>query len=380
MLRYFDHNATTPLAPAAREAWLKAADEKWMNPSSPYRHAAAVRVRLEAAREALAARFGTDGDRLVFTSGATESNNAVFAHVARCSPDGKVAVCATEHPSVVEAAEFHFDDRVVWLPVDPEGVVDLAALEEEIASGNLVLVSVMAANNETGVIQPWAEIASLCKNAEIAYHCDASQWVGKMPLEGLSGCSYVSGCGHKFGGPKGVGFLLVSSCDDPCLLQMGGSQESGRRGGTEDVPGVLSMEAALTAARPQSATGRDTFLAELSKQMPDIRIMGAEVDRLWNTASIIMPEFPSVRWVRALERQGFLVSSGSACATGKSGASHVLAAMGVGPAAAERVVRISSGFETKAEDWADLAEAIVNAYKMLRNDAAASTSRVISID
>lgn len=237
MLRYFDHNATTPLAPAAREAWLKAADEKWMNPSSPYRHAAAVRVRLEAAREALAARFGTDGDRLVFTSGATESNNAVFAHVARCSPDGKVAVCATEHPSVVEAAEFHFDDRVVWLPVDPEGVVDLAALEEEIASGNLVLVSVMAANNETGVIQPWAEIASLCKNAEIAYHCDASQWVGKMPLEGLSGCSYVSGCGHKFGGPKGVGFLLVSSCDDPCLLQMGGSQESGRRGGTEDVPG-----------------------------------------------------------------------------------------------------------------------------------------------
>jgi cysteine desulfurase len=114
--------------------------------------------------------------------------------------------------------------------------------------------------------------------------------------------------------------------------------------------------------------------------MPDMRILGAGADRLWNTASIILPEFPSVRWVRALERQGFLISSGSACATGKSGASHVLAAMGVTPAAAERVIRISSGFETKAVDWADLAGAIMEAYEVLKNDAATSTGRVISID
>lgn len=380
MLHYFDHNATTPLLPAARAAWLQAADENWMNPSSPYRHAAAVRVRLEAARESLADRFGANRDRLIFTSGATESNNAVFAHVARRCPYGKVAVCTTEHPSVIEAARFHFEDRVVWLPVDHEGVVDMAALERAMATDNLALVSVMAANNETGVIQPWAEIAALCLNAGIKYHCDASQWVGKMPLDGLSSGSYISGCGHKFGGPKGVGFLLVSSPNESCVLQMGGSQESGRRGGTEDVPGILSMVAALTAARPQPGTARDAFLAELSQQMPDMRILGAGADRLWNTASIILPEFPSVRWVRALERQGFLISSGSACATGKSGASHVLAAMGVTPAAAERVIRISSGFETKAVDWADLAGAIMEAYEVLKNDAATSTGRVISID
>ena len=380
MLHYFDHNATTPLLPAAREAWLQAVDENWMNPSGPYRHAAAVGVRLEAARESLAERLGVSGERLVFTSGATESNNAVFAHVARCSPHGKVAVCTTEHPSVIEAAGFHFEDRVVSLPVDHGGVVDMASLEREVASGDLALVSVMAANNETGVIQPWSEIAGLCLKAGIKYHCDASQWVGKMPLDGLSSVAYISGCGHKFGGPKGVGFLLVSSPNESCVLQAGGSQESGRRGGTEDVPGIVSMVAALEAARPQPAIARDAFLVELSKQMPGIRILGSGTDRLWNTASIIMPEFPSVRWVRALERQGFLISSGSACSTGKSGASHVLTAMGVAPAAAERVIRISSGFETKAEDWIHLAGAIVEAYGILKNDAATSAGRVISID
>ncbi|MEM8867574.1 MAG: aminotransferase class V-fold PLP-dependent enzyme, partial [Verrucomicrobiota bacterium] len=186
--RFFDHNATTPLSGAAREAWLEAVEGAWLNPSSPNRAAAAVKVKVEAAREALAARFDVAAERVVFNSGATEGNNTVFAYWARVFPaEAKVAVSPTEHPSVIEAAKFHFDGRLIWLALDAVGAVDVAALDRLLESEQgIAAVSVMAANNETGILNDWQAIAACCRQRHLAYHCDASQWVGKLPLEGFA--------------------------------------------------------------------------------------------------------------------------------------------------------------------------------------------------
>jgi cysteine desulfurase len=380
-LRYFDHNATTPLCPLAREAWLAASQDQWLNPSSPYRAAAAVRVRFEVARESLAERFDIAPGRVVFTSGATEANNAVIRHWAQVLPaGGRVGVNPTEHPSVIEAAKALLGARIQWLPLTCDGRVDIDALGELVHSGALLAVSVMAANNETGVIQPWQAIAELCAQAQIPYHCDASQWVGKMPLAGLSSCSYVTACAHKFGGGKGVGFLLLPSAEDACGSLLGGAQEAGRRAGTEDVAGVLAMLAALEDSSLGDPAARDAFIERVSAAVAGAAVVGADAPRLWNTVSIIMPQHLSVRWIRALERKGFLLSAGSACSTGESTVSTVLLAMGVSEAAASRVLRISAGSETTLEDWQALADAIAACYEWLNAEAAGSRSTVISIN
>ncbi|WPJ93953.1 aminotransferase class V-fold PLP-dependent enzyme [Coraliomargarita algicola] len=380
-LRYFDHNATTPLAEVAKTAWLQAVDTQWLNPSSPYRQAAAVRVRYEAARASLAELLGVGVSRVVFTAGATEANNAVFRHWGdRLSADARVGVNPTEHPSVLEAAKAFLGERVLWLPLLEDGRVDLNVLEQQIQSGALTAVSVMAANNETGVIQAWPEIARLCQQAQIPYHCDASQWVGKMPLGGLSDCGYVSACAHKFGGPKGQGFLLLPEGEEGCHILYGGAQEALHRAGTEDVAGVMAMLAALESAAVGEAELRDAFIGWICHELPGARVVGIEADRLWNTVSLVMPQFQSVRWIRRMERAGFLLSAGSACATGKSTVSHVLSAMGLETAEAGRVLRISSGVETTAEDWQALADALLSAWGDLQREAQASNSQVISID
>ena len=380
-LRYFDHNATTPLADAARLAWLAAVESQWFNPSSPYRTAAAARVRVEAARQALAERLGAAPERVVFTSGATEANNAVLRHWAEWLPaSGRVGINPTEHPSVIEAARALLGGRVEWLPVDLAGLVDPRQLQARVCSGQLAAVSVMAANNETGVIQDWQAIARICADARIPYHCDASQWVGKMPLEGLASCDYVTACAHKFGGTKGVGFMLVPEDSGSFRILSGGIQEKGRRAGTEDVAGVLAMLAALDAATLGEATGRDDFIARIQAAIPGVEVVSAGAPRLWNTISLIMPKYPSVRWIRILEKAGFLVSAGSACSTGKASVSSVLLAMGVDSVAAGRVLRISSGSDTTAEDWDSLATSISTAYDTLTAEASSTNNSVITID
>jgi len=379
--RYFDHNATTPLADAARDAWLDASQTQWLNPSSPYRAAAAVRVRFEAARESLADRFDVAPERVVFTSGATEANNAVLrAWAARLPEDARVAVNPTEHPSVVEAAKSLFGERVAWLPVDADGLVDFDHLEARVRSGAPAAVSVMAANNETGVIQPWQRIAALCAEAGVPYHCDASQWVGKMPLGGLAACGYLTACAHKFGGPKGVGFMLLPPEEGGFSILSGGVQEKSHRAGTEDVAGVSAMLAALEASQPGESAGRDRFIESIRASIPGAAVVGEGAPRLWNTVSLLMPKYPSARWIRGLEKAGFLVSAGSACSTGKAAVSSVLLAMGVDPVAAGRVLRISSGSGTTPEDWQALAEALVATREVLEQASDGSNSSVISID
>jgi cysteine desulfurase len=380
-LRYFDHNATTPLCEAAKAAWISASEAHWFNPSSPYRSAAAVKVRYEAARESLARHFGVSPERVIFTSGATESNNAVIRYWARSLPsDACVGINPTEHPSVIEAAKALLGSRVFWLPLSKSGLVDMDALRGRIESGELAAVSVMAANNETGVIQPWQAIANLCAEAQIPYHCDAAQWVGKLPVEGLSACAYVTACGHKFGGPKGVGFMLLPEGAVDFRLLDGGEQEAAHRAGTEDVAGVFAMNAALKNSRPVKAEARDAFIEQIVQAIPGVAVIGVGTDRLWNTVSMSMPRYQSVRWIRALEKAGFLLSAGSACSTGKTSASEVLLAMGVDAAIAGRVLRISAGAETTAEDWQALADELLITYKLLNDEADSMKSQVVSID
>ena len=380
-LRYFDHNATTPLCEAAKAAWISAYEAHWYNPSSPYRSAAAVKVRYEAARESLARHFGVSPERVIFTSGATESNNAVIRHWARSlSSDACVGINPTEHPSVIKAAKALFGSRVVWLPLSKSGLVDMDALFGHIESGTLAAVSVMAANNETGVIQPWQAIADLCAKAQIPYHCDAAQWVGKLPVQGLSACTYVIACAHKFGGPKGVGFMLLPEGAVDFRLLDGGEQEVAHRAGTEDVASVLAMSAALEHSNSGNVEARDVFIEQIVQAIPGVALIGAGTDRLWNTVSMSMPRHQSVRWIRALEKVGFLLSSGSACSTGKTNVSEVLLAMGIDAAAAGRVLRISAGVETTAEDWQALSDALLVTYKLLNEEADSMKSQVVSID
>ena len=376
----FDHNATTPLAPAAREAWLRAQDEAWQNPSGLYRDGARVKVRLETAREQLAQLLGCTTERVVFTSGATEGANAVCAHLARTLPPGVlVAVNRTEHPCVLEAAKFFLGERIVWVEVDCHGVVSAGQLEKLLASSGpsadstrstgsgqgIGAVIVMAANNETGVLQPWRELARLCRRHGTAYFCDASQWLGKLPAAGLGEADWVIGSAHKFGGPKGVGFVLAGEGAQSFHVQYGGGQERGHRAGTENFPGVAAMVTALIEAETKKVLleterlhWRETFERALPAVLPGVRVAGAGAERLWNTVSLILPHGENTRWVARLDKRGFQVSTGSACATAKEGPSHVLAAMGCSPEEARRVIRVSAGWETAETDWQKLLPAL----------------------
>jgi len=377
-MRYFDHNATTPLAQAARSAWLEAADRHWHNPSSLYREAGLASQALERARENLADLLEAEPERLIFTSGATESNNTVFAGLARClAPDAVVALSAIEHPSVREAAIAWLGrGRVRFIPVDGEGLVRPAALETCLREHQPALVSVMAANNECGALQPWPELLQLCRARGVRFHCDAAQWLGKLPSAGLGKCDYLTGSAHKFGGPKGMGFLLVADAAERFPLLHGGPQEAGRRAGTENYPAVAAMIAALHDAERLSSkiakdqtNWRDASAARLQRALPGLRVISASAPRLWNTLLVVMPRHSSLKWLTRLSWRGFAVSTGSACSSGREGSSVVLHALGAEPDELRRVLRFSGGWQTTEEDWQALADALLATAGELDNGA-----------
>lgn len=373
---YFDHNATTPLALVAREAWLQASAEAWQNPASPYRDAARVKIRLDAARARLAEFVGCRPELLVFTSGATEGANAVLAHWARTMPAGsRVAINATEHSCILEPAKLFFGERLVWLPVTREGLVEAAVVKAALEEQRVAGIIVMAANNETGVLQPWAEIAQLCATAGAEYFCDAAQWLGKLPGAGLGAAGWVTGSAHKFGGPKGVGFLKRPAGAENFHAQLGGGQQRGQRGGTEDLPGAAALIAALTEAEQNKVwqeserlRWRAQFEQAICAALPGAVVVGEGAERLWNTVSLRMPHTENLRWVTRLDKAGLQVSTGSACATAGAGPSPVLAAMGLGPDETRRVIRISSGWDTTQADWNALAVAITRQETEFRAD------------
>jgi cysteine desulfurase len=366
-MAYFDHNATAPLEPAAREAWLVAQRQDWQNPGAAYRSAARVRALIDQEREKLGDLLGAAAGRLVFTSGATESANAALAHLARIHPAGRILISSTEHSCVRQAAQRHFAGRVEVLAADAAGVIDCATLKRRFGDGEIAAVAVMAANNETGVLQPWREIAAACRDAGIPYLCDAVQWLGKLPANGLGAADYVFASAHKFGGPKGVGILLVpegTGAGEFAYL-VGGGQQSGRRAGTEDWPALAAMGAALAAAERKAgaqaegrAALRDQFEAGLLEAFPGVLIVGRETARLWNTSMAVLPGGEGQRWVLKLDKQGFEVSTAAACSAAQGRSSAVLESLGVPAAEARRALRFSSGWETTATDWAALLAAL----------------------
>ncbi|HEY4953065.1 MAG TPA: cysteine desulfurase family protein [Verrucomicrobiae bacterium] len=369
---YFDYNATAPVMREAREAWLEATEKFGGNPSSMHQFGARAEAALREAREKLAALLGCHANEIIWTSGATEANNTVMHHFAHTlEAKSEVWVSAIEHPCIDESARHYFGKRAKFIPVTHDGVIDLDWLTIELADTRPGLIGVMAANNETGVIQPWREILSICQSYEVPFFTDAVQWLGKMPAHGLGDCDFVSGAAHKFGGPRGVGFLKVPRKSQITPLLLGGKQERGVRAGTENVATIFSMMAALEIREKQMAHGqhilrgvwRENFEREFLRALPDAVIVGANSPRLWNTVSVIMPDGDRRhQWVVKLDKAGFAVSTGSACTTGKEEPSHVLAAMKFNTAEAIRAVRFSSGWETTEADWDALVRALVKVH------------------
>ncbi|HRJ08536.1 MAG TPA: cysteine desulfurase family protein [Prosthecobacter sp.] len=366
MTRYFDHNATTPLSPAARSAWLQAEDRHWHNPSSLYREAGLAAHALDAAREELAGIIDTEAARIVFNSGATESNNTLFAGLARClPPDASVAISAIEHPSVRQAAQAWLGRaRVLEIAVDGQGIVQPDDLRAFLQRHKPALVSIMAASNESGVLQPWPDLLAICRGHGARFHCDAAQWFGKLPAAGLGACDYLTGSAHKFGGPKGAGFLMLADEQESFPLLHGGPQETGRRAGTENYPAIAAMLAALRESeaeipRAMSAQPllRDAFFARLQSAFPGLRLISDTAPRLWNTLLMVMPRHSNLKWLARLSRRGFAISTGSACSSGREGSSVVVQALGADWEELRRVVRVSGGRHATAAGWQALAEA-----------------------
>jgi len=268
---------------------------------------------------------------------------------------------------VLEPAQFHFGKRLRLIPATRDGLADAAWIEAELKRLRPVLLVLMAANNETGALQPWQDVLRLCHEHAVPFFCDAVQWFGKLPADGFGECDWVSGSAHKFGGPRGVGFLKVPRRVSVVPLLRGGPQEETRRAGTENVAGVLAMIAALEHREKQIAAGehherdklRQEFERRLIAALPGSEIVSANAPRLWNTVSALMPEADcQQRWVVKLDKLGFAVSTGSACSSGREEPSHVLRAMGCSAAEAGRALRFSAGWETTQDDWNALLTAL----------------------
>lgn len=375
---YFDHNATHPVSAVARQAWLEAVEKYPGNPSSPHRLGSRAEAALDGARERLAGWLGCRSEEIVWTSGATESNNMALRHLAAEETQGEVWISAIEHPSLLRTARFYFPHRVRTIPARPLGDVELEWLAENLRNTRPVFVALMAANNETGVLQSWREASALCEEAGVPFLCDAAQWVGRLPAAGLGTAAFVSGCAHKYGGTPGVGFLKCPEKTRALLL--GGGQELGRRAGTENVPGILAGIAALAdreerTDRETLLADRDDFISQLIHALPGARVLGDGAERLWNTVSAVMPEIDCrQRWVVKLDKLGAAVSTGSACASGREIPSHVLAALGLPSAEAARVLRFSGGWETRKADWQALLERVKQAAAELAAQAPLETS------
>jgi len=343
--RYLDHNAGGPLRPEAHAAIAAALGEVG-NPSSVHAEGRRARATVERARAQVAALVGASPRGIVFTSGGTEANHLAILGCRR----PRVLVSAVEHPSALLA-----EPDAVRVPVDGEGVVELGALEALVAAETApAVVSVMLANNETGVLQPVAEAARLAHRHGALLHVDAAQAAGRVPVDVTAlDADLLTLSAHKLGGPQGVGALVVRDGIDVMALQRGGGQELGRRAGTEPVALIAGFGAAAeAAARDEAGMGRlaamrDGMEAAILERVPEVRIPGRGAARLPNTSAIAMPGVASATQVMAFDLDGLAVSAGAACSSGRVGPSHVLAAMGLEPAIAGTAVRVSFGWTSQ---------------------------------
>ena len=357
---YLDNNATTQLDPAVIEEMLPFLTKYYGNPSSGYGFAAVARKAINLARERLAALLGCEPTEIVFTSGGTESNNAVINSVLQLEPRGKnVITSAVEHSAVLRPCQ-DLAKRgclVTFLNVDSHGDLDLGELEAEIRP-ETTLVSIMWANNETGVVFLMEKIAEICREKGVLFHTDAVQATGKIPMSLRdTPINFLSLSAHKFHGPKGVGALYVSRRTRFSPLIAGGGQENGRRGGTENVASIVGLgkaaEIALKYLRENKCnirSMRDRFEKSVLETVNGTSVNGAGATRLPNTSSLSFEGIESSAALLLLDREGICCSAGSACRTGSQEASHVLRAMNPSADGARRSLRFSLGrFTTNAQ-------------------------------
>lgn len=355
---YFDWNATTPLRPEARAA-ITAALDLVGNPSSVHAEGRQARRLVEEARESIARAVGGLPRNVVFTSGGTEANVLALSPGLRApaGPVQRLLVSAIEHASVLAGGQFD-PGAIRTIPVVPSGVVDLERLRAMLADGPPALVSVMAANNETGALQPILQVAELVREAGGLLHVDAIQAFGKVPFRiNDVGADLATVSAHKIGGPKGVGALVLGAgIDGPPALLRGGGQERGRRAGTENVSGILGFGAAAKAAMAALETDqarigalRDRLESGL-RQTPGVTVFSSDTARLPNTTLFTAPGLKAETAVIGFDLAGVAVSSGSACSSGKVQPSHVLEAMGISSTLAQGAVRLSLGWSTRTDD------------------------------
>ncbi len=361
---YLDHNATTPVRPEVADAMSAALREYGGNPSSPHAEGMAARRAIERAREQVAHLVGAEPEQVIFTSGATEANNAVLHGVLESAPRARHIVSSTaDHPSVAEPLAALCETGALSLtqvPVDEDGRIRVSAFEAALTSrADSTLVSLLLANNETGVLQDAAALAERAHAQGIPVHLDATQAVGKLPVAVATlGADWLVASAHKLNGPKGVGFLVERGTARalPAYLR-GGSQEKGRRGGTENLPGIVGLGVACELARLELAARmaqmeklRDQLWQGIERSVPRVRRNGDAAFVLCNTLNVEFIGCAGDVLLQALDGEGVAVSTGAACHSGSIDPSSVLLAMGRSPEQARASLRFSLGFSnTEAE-------------------------------
>jgi len=355
---YLDHNATTPLDPEVVEAMLPFLNGKYGNPSSIHSAGAAARESLEAARRTIAQAINGTARRIIFTGSGSEADNYALKGIALAAGSGHIITSAIEHPAILATCRFleQQDFEVTYLPVDSQGLLSPAELEGAVRD-DTILVSVMLANNETGVIQPIAELSAIARQRGIPIHCDAVQALGKIPVDVEElGVDLLSISGHKIHAPKGVGALFVRRGIELTPLVSGGNQEDGRRAGTENVASIagFARAAGLAVKRLSDmrrvAGLRDRLQAGVCGLVEGARVNGHEQQRLPNTLNMTLPGLRGESLVLSLDRKGIALSSGSACKSGSPDPSHALLALGLTSDEAHCSVRFSLGQGNYAEE------------------------------
>ena len=373
---YLDYNATTPLLPEVWVAMQPYFLTRWGNPSSAYRFGAQIKAELDRAHEAVAALVGAEADEVIFTSCATESNNAAINAALAAHPNKRhVITSAAEHSSVLnfcKAAE-NRGYQITYLGVNADGLCNLAELVEAIKE-DTALVSLMWANNETGVMSPVKEIAELCHGKGVLFHCDAVQAAGKIPVDvNIVPADYLTISAHKLYGPKAIGALCIRNGAPFEPMVIGGHQEAGRRGGTENVGLIVGFGVAaefanrnLVERAAQVRPLRDKLESEILKAIPGSRINGNPSLRVPNTTNIGFDGIDSDALVAFLDGQGVCVSSGSACMANALTPSHVVLAMTKSEAKAKQAIRFSLSHLTTAEEIAEAIDRVKQGAALLR--------------
>jgi cysteine desulfurase len=355
---YMDNNATSPLLPEVLEAMRPYFIEEFGNASSIHHHGQNTRAAVERARESVAALLGCRSSEIVFTSGGTEGDNlAIFGLV---KPSDHIITTTIEHHAVLHACK-ELEKRgcdVTFVPVDGRGLVDPADVKRALRN-NTKLISIMMANNETGVVQPVQEIGRIAKEAEVYFHTDGVQAAGKIPINvNEIGCDLLSISGHKMHAPQGIGALYVRKGTLIEPLFYGGNHERQRRAGTENVPGIVALGKAAEIAQAGLNNGsiarlrqlRDHLQSEILRKVEDVGVSGEGASRVPTTTNIHFDHIEGEALVIALDLKGLSVSTGAACSSGAIEPSHVLTAMGLPPEQARSSLRFSLGKQTTESD------------------------------